>query len=360
MTYVLSSTTNNTIDTLVEEGLDFILSHFPKDSLWPRKISTKTTDNGQRLVNSKEEALAWFKAAKYLDCRISAYPVDATTVDLIMIDLDQSRFKSRLASDRALAKTLDKIKDTFFEGIIQQQPTTVLWTGNGYHIYIPIESRYALERRSEFTRYVQEPSKHFLRFAEKYLSNGKADPEHYKTVSFKNCMLRVPGSINSKCGQQVRIVNKWNNEYYNNSRVPLFLLLGSFLAYLVDQNLSTTTSRQISTTTQQYATATTTYTNNKITWIESLLQSPILLSDGRKYCLWRILAPYLMNVRKLQYEESFNIIKEWLDRCNQVRRLDFNPNTKLKETLARVGSYYPISLEKLKQDNNELYQKIVN
>ncbi len=30
-----------------------------------------------------------------------------------MIDLDQSRFKSRLALDRALARTLDKIKDTF-------------------------------------------------------------------------------------------------------------------------------------------------------------------------------------------------------------------------------------------------------
>ncbi len=63
----------------LDDGLDFILSHFPKDTLWPRKISTKATDNHQRLVYSKEEALAWFKLRNYLDCRISAYPpVDAS------------------------------------------------------------------------------------------------------------------------------------------------------------------------------------------------------------------------------------------------------------------------------------------
>ncbi len=166
-------------------------------------------------------------------------------------------------------------------------------------------------------------------------------------------MLRVPGFINSKCGQQVRIVNRWNNN--NNSRAPIFLLLGSFLAYLVDQNSS---SRRMSSTSTSYTNNNN--NNNKITWIESLLQSPILLSDGRKYCLWRILAPYLINIRRLSYEQSFNIIIEWLDKCNQIeRRLDFNPKTKLKETLANVGSYYPISLEKLKQDNNELYQKMI-
>ena len=50
---------------------------------------------------------------------------------------------------------------------------------------------------SEFRNF-KEPSKQFLRFAEYYLSNGKADSEHYHTVSFKNCLLRIPGSYNSK------------------------------------------------------------------------------------------------------------------------------------------------------------------
>lgn len=30
-------------------------------------------------------------------------------------------------------------------------------------------------------------------------------------VSFNNCLLRVPGSINSKVNQQVRIIQRWND-----------------------------------------------------------------------------------------------------------------------------------------------------
>jgi hypothetical protein len=53
-------------------GLDFILSHF-RGSIWPRTISTAATYGAQVLVYSKEEALARFKAANLLDCRINAY-----------------------------------------------------------------------------------------------------------------------------------------------------------------------------------------------------------------------------------------------------------------------------------------------
>jgi hypothetical protein len=48
----------------VEEGLVLILSHF-HEPLWPRTISTKATDGRQVLVSSKEQALAYFKAANY-------------------------------------------------------------------------------------------------------------------------------------------------------------------------------------------------------------------------------------------------------------------------------------------------------
>ena len=90
-------------------------------------------------------------------------------------------------------------------------------------MYIPTESQnIILEQMSEFNKY-KEPSKLFLRFAEWYLSNGKADPEHYHTVSFKNCLLRIPGSYNSKNMSQVNIVQKWNGI----SKVPLQLLYTS-------------------------------------------------------------------------------------------------------------------------------------
>ena len=59
----------------VEQGLDFILEHFEfQYFIWPRTISTKTTQGRQILVYSKEEAFARFKQANFLDCRISAYP----------------------------------------------------------------------------------------------------------------------------------------------------------------------------------------------------------------------------------------------------------------------------------------------
>ena len=69
-------------------------------------------------------------------------------------------------------------------------------------------------------------------FAEWYLSNGKCDNEHNKTVSFNNCMLRIPGSFNSKNNVQVRIMQKWNGT----SKVPLHLLYSKFLANPVNQD----------------------------------------------------------------------------------------------------------------------------
>jgi hypothetical protein len=47
---------------------------------------------------------------------------------------------------------------------------------------------------------------------------------------------------------------------------------------------------------------TTTTTSHSIRWIDSLLETPI--EDHRKYAVWRILAPYLIDVRKLFYEEA--------------------------------------------------------
>ena len=43
-------------------------------------------------------------------------------------------------------------------------------------------------------------------------------------------------------------------------------------------------------------------------WIEKLLETPI--EDGRKYALWKILCPYLVNIKKLEYEQTFSILKD--------------------------------------------------
>jgi hypothetical protein len=186
----------------------------------------------QFTVYSKLEALSYFKDSKYLDCRISAYNPKSRTVDSIMIDMDQSNFKSKQELNKAKTRTLSKISTTFRIRNRSNKPTTVIWSGNGIHFYIPADSQgKILERIPKFKKFTKEPSKEFLRFAEWYLSNGKCDNNHNKTVSFNNCMLRIPGSYNSKNMTQIKIVHKWNGT----SKVPTHLLYDKFLAYLMDQ-----------------------------------------------------------------------------------------------------------------------------
>ena len=90
-----STVTKRSTEKQVTKGLEFILSHLGKP-YWPRTISTKLTEGRQFTVYSSLEALSYFKDSNYLDCRISAYNAEKKkTVDFIMIDLDQSNFKSK-------------------------------------------------------------------------------------------------------------------------------------------------------------------------------------------------------------------------------------------------------------------------
>ena len=66
----------------------------------------------------------------------------------------------------------------------------------------------------------------------------------------------------------------------------------------------------------------------------------------------------------MTFEEAFDIIDKWLDRCNKLKELDFDPETKINDSLNRVTNtgYLPISFDNplkepgtLKSDNRELY-----
>ena len=87
-------------------------------------------------------------------------------------------------------------------------------------------------------------------------------------------------------------------------------------------------------------------------WIEKLLETPI--EDGRKYAFWKILCPYLVNVKKLEYEQSYEILKTWLEKCNTIRKLDFNPNTGIRTKLKNAKHYNPMSIKKLDDDNKNM------
>ena len=68
-----------------------------------------------------------------------------------------------------------------------------------------------------------------------------------------------------------------------------------------------------------------------------------------------ILCPYLINIRKLSYEESFTLLREWLDKCNTVKKLDFNSNYKIKDNLKNAGRFNPIGIRKLKTDAENIH-----
>ena len=62
-----------------------------------------------------------------------------------------------------------------------------------------------------------------------------------------------------------------------------------------------------------------------ISWIEKLLQTPI--DDYRKFVVWRILSPYLINIRRLAGGETNETISGWLDKCNSLQSLGLIPIT---------------------------------
>lgn len=90
-----------------------------------------------------------------------------------------------------------------------------------------------------------------------------------------------------------------------------------------------------------------------IQWIERLLLTPI--PDYRKLTIWHILAPYLITKRGLSHDESYIIIRQWLDKCNELEGLNFNPHHKITGALKAAHGFFPISCENLKTKKDRLY-----
>jgi ASC-1-like (ASCH) protein len=222
----------------------------------------------------------------------------------------------------ALSRTLNNIKEKLGSEIMP----TVMSSGRGYHTILPLNSNgVILESIKEFEG-INNISIKFLRYVESHLSLKKSDPQHNHIVSFNNCMLRIPGSINSENGQTVKIIQKWNH-----LKPEINYLLAGFTRYIINEKyieLIKAQKRERNSSTYKD-------NNNRVSWIERLLETPI--RDHRKYCIWRVLTPYLLNIRKLSEQETTDIIEDWLNRCNQLRRLDFNYKQKIKDGKRRCS-----------------------
>jgi hypothetical protein len=119
-------------------------------------------------------------------------------------------------------------------------------------------------------------------------------------------MIGIPGSVNSKYvladgdnnnDAQIEILQMWNGY-----RPKINLLAGSFYVYLVDQEITGSQKQKY-----HFNMAPSCITTR---WIEKLLQTQI--ADYRKSAVSLILAPYLINIKRISYKDAFNIINNWL------------------------------------------------
>jgi hypothetical protein len=334
--------------TLVQ-NMSFLLSHFDAP-LFPRTISTFGSNGRQFEIFGVDEALAAFEKANYLDCRINMYKsytqykgINRQPPGVVFIDIDRSTFGSDSSLKKALNRTLQRIRD-YIDGI-----PTVTWSGNGYHIIQPLAA-HILEEDMRFECYPDLPlSNVFLRFCEWFLSAGVSDPNHNPSV--RSCLVRVPGTHNSKCilagkESQVKLIQMWDGR-----RPKIDLLLGSFSAALAKKRATKSGySRQAKNSDLMRS--------GNLLWIEHLLKYPI--KDFRKNAANLILAPYLINIKRISAEDAEAIIVGWLGTCDQLRKLDFNSDRLARSAVTYAASkgYLPLRLDSLRSRNPSLYHML--
>lgn len=365
-----SNQINETVNsTQLRESIDFILSHFNHQLQdFPRTMMT-LKQNWQFTVTSRGEILRKCEESDFIDCRINAYPeytefkgIVRHPPDFVFVDLDLSNFnndKSKL--DRILKRIVNKI-----EGLGSKP--TVIWSGNGYHVYLPLEAmvldlidifskdKFPSLFQSNFSKYYDySVSELFLKFAKEYFTNGKADPLHHP--KYKNSLIRFPCTYNSKCldrglskeDSKVKVIQKWDGK-----KLPIQLLLKDFRRWIVQEQINENKKQSKKSKSKRISIEKFHQKVGKIEWIEKLLQTSI--EDNRNYCLWAILVPYLLNIKHLSEEDTFTILKEWLQKCNDLKKLSFEPKSKIYSTIKGNKGYKPVSLSKLKQENGELWK----
>ncbi|HSF51718.1 MAG TPA: DNA primase noncatalytic subunit PriX [Nitrososphaeraceae archaeon] len=97
-------------------------------------------------------------------------------------------------------------------------------------------------------------------------------------------------------------------------------------------------------------------------WIDKkILANPF--SDYRKIIINLILAPYLIVIKKLSFVECYQIINEWLQKCDLLsgRKLDFKTRSFIDTALttAYKKQIPPMSIITLKTNYKDLYFLIV-
>jgi hypothetical protein len=93
---------------------------------------------------------------------------------------------------------------------------------------------FILEQEDVFAKFIEPNGKDltskFMQFAEDFLTNKKGDPQHHPTIN--SSLVRISGTINSKCGQVVRIIQRWDGQ-----RPAINYLLRDFRRWLINEKI---------------------------------------------------------------------------------------------------------------------------
>ena len=276
--------------------------------------------------------------------------INLTAPSFIIIDLDLKDFESQEMLDKILRKTLNKINKIFHGA----QPT-VLWTGGGYHIYQPIRG-FVLEEIDRFACFIDPNKKdltsRFMQFAEDYFTDKKSDSQHRPSSQ----IMSYSNTRHNQLEIQPRSANC--TEDGMGIRPPIQCLLRDFRTWLVAEKINDKREKKNVWKHRNFKNFGYSRTDT-IPWIGKLLQTPI--ADHRKYAIWRILMPYLFNIKKLSDPEVISIVQTWLDSCAAVRPLDFNSKYLIRQNIKNskhTHRYLPIGFSKLSSENQELFNII--
>jgi hypothetical protein len=158
--------------------------------------------------------------------------------------------------------------------------------------------------------------------------------------SFKSAQIRVPNSINGKCLEnrekrlsgniKVKTIQEWNGVRAHISRE----FIEDFRTYL-EGKLSEQELEDNNSLSNNNKVIQNKYDNDSIDWIEKLSQVPV--EDLRKKCIDLIFVPYFILVKKLSIEETTQKISEWLQKCDSIRKIDFDTQYRIKAAIKNTN-----------------------
>jgi hypothetical protein len=337
-------------------------------------------------VYNEDQILTECEKAGFVDCRLNAYPVlsdddsIATSIqapNIIFIDIDLSTgFESQEEAAIKLNKVLKKTLSIIQRKLDGCSPT-VLWTGNGYHIHIVLNTR-PLELIKELAELSYKPSEEFLRFAELVFTDKRKDSCH--NPSFKSSLLRIPHTLNSKCidlimGNHIKDPEIKIIQEFDSSSIPTINneLLRKFRLYLADKDIIRMKLESIKNRNDKFNR----YRNYSLVnanrgiripatyqWIEKkLLHTPVV--DHRKRTIDLVLAPFLIVIKHLSFEESYSIIRDWIVKCNSLEMLKpsieyFDSKIKAAINNSIQCRIPPILIENIEKRYPDWYKHIKN